>query len=356
MKDTSVVECRERELGFSLIEVMVSILITLVVMSAVFALLSRGQRSFDREPEVADLQQSARNAIDAVSKDIMQAGAGLPPEFPAFGTPALGAGDGNPTDTLFIVGAVQSASGMVLEPESVAQVTTKNGTVTMFGDTTNFLLNDIVAVYNNQPNNVNPEWFLARVISVVQNPGNQAFVNIAQDIPASIPYALYDSPTFNPASFITDVNAGTPGAFMTKISITQYNTIPDASGTFAPPVPEVLQRTVTQNAAIGGVTNTMGYLQDFEIGYTVGVNAPVEQNNPPVLIAGAPCDNETMVSSVRISVTGRSISSNLQGAIEGGGGTTQDDFLRKTFSMNVNPRNITAGFMARTVTGGCNLI
>lgn len=347
----------EREHGFSLIEMVISIAITLVVMAAVFALLTRGQRSFDREPEVADLQQSARNALDSVSKDILQAGAGLPPEFPAFGTLAMGAGDGAPTDTLIVVGAVQSANGMVLEAESVTLVTGKNQPITMLGDTTNFQAGDIVAVYNNQPNTLSPEWFLGRVVGVVQNPGLQASVTLAQDIPASVPYPLYDSPTFNPTTFITDASSGTPGAYMTRVSITQYNTQPDGTGTFAPPVPEVLQRSVTQNALTGPILNSMGYVQDFQIGYTIGVNGPVEQNNPPVLpIPPAPCNNENMVSSVRITVTGRSIASNLQGATEGGGAGTQDDFILRTFSMNVNPRNITAGFMARTVTGGCNLI
>jgi len=74
----------ESERGFSLIEVLISMVVTLIVMAAVFGLLTRGQRSFQREPEVADLQQSARTALDLVTKDILQAGAGLPPEFPAF--------------------------------------------------------------------------------------------------------------------------------------------------------------------------------------------------------------------------------------------------------------------------------
>jgi len=74
----------ESERGFSLLEVLISIMITLIVMGAVFGLLTRGQKTFQREPEVADLQQSARTVLDLVTRDILQAGAGLPPEYPAF--------------------------------------------------------------------------------------------------------------------------------------------------------------------------------------------------------------------------------------------------------------------------------
>ena len=73
----------ESERGFTLIEVLISILITLIVMASVFALLTQGQRAFQREPEIADLQQSARTVLDMVSRDILQAGSGLPrPSFP----------------------------------------------------------------------------------------------------------------------------------------------------------------------------------------------------------------------------------------------------------------------------------
>ena len=65
--------------GFTLVEVLISMLITLIVMSAVFGLLSRGQSTFQREPEIADMQQTARSALDMVSRDALQAGAGLPP-------------------------------------------------------------------------------------------------------------------------------------------------------------------------------------------------------------------------------------------------------------------------------------
>src|SRR3989304_4180050 len=106
----------ESERGFSLIEVLISMAITLIVMGAVFGLLTRGQRSFQREPEVADLQQSARAALDLVTRDILQAGTGLPPEFPAFSRINGGDGGGTATDVLEIIGTIQSAGDVYLVP------------------------------------------------------------------------------------------------------------------------------------------------------------------------------------------------------------------------------------------------
>ena len=67
--------------GFSLIEVLVALTITLIVMSSVFSLLTKGQRSFEREPEIAELQQNARAGLDAVARDLTTAGYRTPPNI-----------------------------------------------------------------------------------------------------------------------------------------------------------------------------------------------------------------------------------------------------------------------------------
>lgn len=64
----------KNEKGFTLVEVMISMFITLIVMAAVFGLLQRGQSTFNREPEVAGLQQAARVSIDMIATDLAKAG------------------------------------------------------------------------------------------------------------------------------------------------------------------------------------------------------------------------------------------------------------------------------------------
>lgn len=65
--------------GFTLIEVLVAMAVTLIIMSSVFALLTTGQDSFRRENQVADMQMSARGGLETVSRDLTVAGYRTPP-------------------------------------------------------------------------------------------------------------------------------------------------------------------------------------------------------------------------------------------------------------------------------------
>ncbi len=64
--------------GFSLVELTVALVVTLIVSGAIYGLLAGGQSAFRREPELADRQQNIRVAMDLIMKDIANAGSGLP--------------------------------------------------------------------------------------------------------------------------------------------------------------------------------------------------------------------------------------------------------------------------------------
>ena len=64
------------EKGFSLIEMMVAMMITMIVMASVFTLLQKGQTTFQREPEVAEMNQNARYGLDMIVRDLTDAGLG----------------------------------------------------------------------------------------------------------------------------------------------------------------------------------------------------------------------------------------------------------------------------------------
>jgi prepilin-type N-terminal cleavage/methylation domain-containing protein len=350
----------ESERGFSLIEVLISMAITLIVMGAVFGLLTRGQRSFQREPEVADLQQSARAALDLVTRDILQAGTGLPPEFPAFSR-INGAGNAAPTDVLEIIGTFQTAGSVYMEPEEVQTVAAD--IVTLRANTTNLQVDDpatpgidegMVLIYNNVANVNVPQWALAQVLAVTENPGPPP--------PASPPatvqlnYGAYDVayshlpnglPNTADATFAWSSPAQMPK--ITRVSVVRYFTEPDVLGAYNGPPPEVLKRDMD----FRNDPQAVGYLEDFEIRYVIGVTAPVEQDTPPDPTVDLPATvltAENMLASVRISITARSVSAGLEGASEGAlVGDRADDFIRKTFSTNVNPRNVSAGIDIRTL-------
>jgi prepilin-type N-terminal cleavage/methylation domain-containing protein len=96
-----------QEGGFSLIELMVAMAITLVVSGAIYGLLTAGNNAFRREPELADRQQNIRMAMDLISRDVEEAGNGMIPFVQAFTNNLDGVGPPGPggvnTDYLEIV-------------------------------------------------------------------------------------------------------------------------------------------------------------------------------------------------------------------------------------------------------------
>ena len=63
--------------GFSLIELTVSLMLTLVITGAAVSIVTPGTTSGRVEPEVVDVQQRARVALDAIARDLQAAGAGV---------------------------------------------------------------------------------------------------------------------------------------------------------------------------------------------------------------------------------------------------------------------------------------
>lgn len=66
----------QRQDGFSLTEMLVSMSLMLTVTGAVFTVMNPTQGTFMAEPEVADMQQRTRVASDTLYKDLVMAGAG----------------------------------------------------------------------------------------------------------------------------------------------------------------------------------------------------------------------------------------------------------------------------------------
>jgi prepilin-type N-terminal cleavage/methylation domain-containing protein len=73
-----------KEHGFSLIELLVAMTITLIVSGAIYGLLAGGQNAFRREPELTERQQNIRTAMDVIMRDVANAGVGLPPFVQVF--------------------------------------------------------------------------------------------------------------------------------------------------------------------------------------------------------------------------------------------------------------------------------
>jgi Tfp pilus assembly protein PilW len=111
-----------REAGFSMVELLVAMVITLMISGAIFGLLTGGNNAFRREPEMTDRQQSIRIAMDIIKRDIAGAGAGMVPFVQAF-TNGLDGQGGAPSTT-------QTAGAIAGTATDILQVLTASGQCT----------------------------------------------------------------------------------------------------------------------------------------------------------------------------------------------------------------------------------
>ena len=67
---------RRGERGFSIVEMLIATVIMMAVTAATFGLMNPAQGMFSAQPEVSDMQQRLRIAVDTLKKDLLMAGAG----------------------------------------------------------------------------------------------------------------------------------------------------------------------------------------------------------------------------------------------------------------------------------------
>lgn len=93
MKANAMTAPTRNQAGFSLLELMVAMVVTLIVTGAIYGLLAGGQSAFRREPQLTERQQNTRIAMSLLEQDIGAAGVGLPAFAQVF-TPGLDGGGG----------------------------------------------------------------------------------------------------------------------------------------------------------------------------------------------------------------------------------------------------------------------
>src|SRR5579862_2029654 len=104
LRDTNQGTGRTRDGGFTLIEVMVAL--TLTISGSICLLVNSAQSQFVKAPAASALQQNLRLAMDLMSKDVLEAGDGLAQWGQVF-TPNLG-GTG-------VVGSLTGGNSDILE-------------------------------------------------------------------------------------------------------------------------------------------------------------------------------------------------------------------------------------------------
>jgi type II secretory pathway pseudopilin PulG len=91
------------ERGFSLLELIVAVLLTVGLTGAVLALMNRNQQVFVSESNVTDMHQNLRVAMDLLTRDVQASGMGLPRSNGSFAAVFYKDGANTTPDTIMIV-------------------------------------------------------------------------------------------------------------------------------------------------------------------------------------------------------------------------------------------------------------
>jgi prepilin-type N-terminal cleavage/methylation domain-containing protein len=315
--------------GFSLIEVLISLTITLIVMSSVFSLLMKGQRSFEREPEIAELQQNARASLDAVARDLTTAGYRTPPNIAIqwadgggttpdeitiiYGDPLLPTVEslpcseqgGGPCNTIGNSATLFIDSDSFEPPQSDPELAYSDGTPLVILETEDCNGDGETGVVPFELT-MDPE-MVGGKLKLTHNPG-QSFINLPQG--------------FNDA---VEPDCAIVGFF----SIVQYrvNPLPPADN------PTMERRDV---GAGEDWIPLAANIEDFQLQYGVGSAANWVDSPGPT----DPDDPETWITRVNLSIRARSESTGLEGGTTVNAATPEDTHIRKTYVTTMSLRNL----------------
>jgi hypothetical protein len=333
---------------------MISMAVTVIVMGAIFALLTRAMRTTDAEFERSDLQAQARHALDQISRDLLLAGTALPPEFPAFTPPSvnpeLDASGGGP-EAIEIVGCYDTSAGGVQPAPIVSFDGEKVRTEIL---PAHIEQGDLVLVYDDQP--TNGTWLFGLVSSidtVSSYPGGPIRELTIKTDPGE------REGDITLPSFIDHYNRPSPSSgFITPVTVVSYKTGPDDPGLGGG---QVLWRQVNW-----GEPTQLAFVEDLQFRYFIG--GTVEPSDDEIVPLGAPDGEVTdlrfppapqpdplmplvpdqLVGGVGVSVTSRSDRANLEGStVRSGQSPSEAGFLRVTFSSRIAARNIMSRLSAR---------
>lgn len=337
-------EIKHKEAGFSLAELLVAMVMTLLVTGAIFGLLSSGQSAFKVQPERTERQQNIRTAMDLITRDAASAGVGMPAFVQTF-TPALnGVGtttgpSGANTDEIEILA---NTTGFTNEPacfptvgdfadlyRSTLSLTSGGDVMVIFRDGS-WTVRKVTATSTTGAvgNCTGATHVQLTMASGGINPGNVC--QPTNTVPALGNAGTSPQPAVcgNPCCEVESIGFG---------SVVHYRIRPDATDVddTGVAIPN-LERSVN-----GGAFQVVARgVEDLQVRYLrAGPGSPPPSDNAQPVVGGAVPDFNTLITQVRVTLSTRSANSRLQGAtINAPAGTA----LRGSLSSQATPRQALA--------------
>jgi type II secretory pathway pseudopilin PulG len=328
--------------GFSLVEILIALAITMLVMTSVFVLLQKSQKSFAREPEVSEMNANARAGLDRISQDLAVAGFATPSNMAVMWSD----GGGVTPDRIGIVYADPEV------PVSRPRPCPLGGPCATIGASA--VVNIDPFSFSTQPPNFSEVYQEGMTLFAIQGPNGDPACDGVE--PGLVPFQLTAPPactgpggpangpsacetlnlTLGPAQAVTELNP--PPGFATDVSlhcavIGLYHVVEYRVNPLPPATNPQLER---RDAASGEPwTPVAANIENLQVQYVQGLNETF-QDTPPLMPVGA--DPGSWVTRVRITVGGRSESKDLEGGTAGVYAAS-DTHLRRSFTTTVSLRN-----------------
>jgi prepilin-type N-terminal cleavage/methylation domain-containing protein len=333
------------EAGFSLVELLVALTVTLIVTGAVYGLIASGQSAFRREPELADRQQNARVAMALIEQDISVAGLGLPSGAQVFtatlngagpagalGTAAqtargdasantdmvemVGAEERCPFQTVCTVGALTGVAGAVQTREPIPACMPFQGSP----------LRGLVIVTDTVRFMVQPATVAAAAACAAGTPNPDSAQNGSLTLAAAV--APWTSAT---ALTAVQASPGVPTTFLYGARIVRYRIGPSGdadnepglwrstSGVYTNAGAAVVQPGESGFPATGSPWQLVAKgVEDLQVEYMYDSAGTITWKNVPDAVANA----ATVVRQVRVTLSVRAAGVLLQGESDPGAGST----------------------------------
>ena len=300
--------------GFSLVELLIAMVVTLIVTGAVFGLMVSGQTAFRREPDLTDRQQNIRMAMDLIQRDITTAGMGLPPAAQVFTNNLNGVTGGitspyggNP-DELEMLGSDGSCASLSICGQPNPTVTTRHPHPSCLTAPAGPVLTLLSTWQPTSPLQGSIVWTAPAPgipCPLTGLPGGGTVVMSQWRVGSGLPVAN----AFN-----------VPGGTLTTAQAPHYQLRLDAIG-----VPD-LWRSPTGGLDFNGADNyqlVARGIEDVQVQYRNGNGVWADTPGAVTCPAGAicpPAQSNTIVREVRVTLTARALGANLQGGSKPTGG------------------------------------
>ena len=370
LEKTSMITSDPREAGFSMVELLVAMAMTLIVSGAIFGLLTGGQNAFRREPEMTDRQQNIRIAMDLIKRDVTSAGAGMVPYVQAF-TNGLNAQGGNPTNaaggqTLGVIDSPTATATDILEiltaPGDCAQTVVAPGTAA--APTALVSLERLPGCYPDSAATANRFFYVGSpdnterdAYGVVLGKANVVSGTNGFTINVTSSATANRNPTAGPSTGFCNEIGGTAVTnkctVLMPIDVVRYQVAPDPDD---PTLPALWRSRTGAFTPAGGAAGTPGVgtgtwevvargVEDLQVKYFRGGSW---LDTPGDVFCDAPCNTATspsvtdfnrIVRQVRVTLSARATGkSRIQGATKAIAASGAKDAVRGRLTVDITPR------------------